>query len=326
MGRMNDAALVRMAGTVLEIEAEAIRSLLPRLDTQFVAACRLLLDCHGRTVVTGIGKSGHIARKVAATFASTGTPAFYLHPAEARHGDLGMITAGDVIVAFSNSGESEELVRLLPEIRRLGHKLIALTGNRNSTLAREADVHLDTGVEREACPLGLAPTASTTAALAMGDALAIALLESRGFTSEDFARAHPGGRIGKRLWLRVSDVMHSGGDLPQVGLEAGLGAAIVEMTAKRLGMCAIVDEHRRLCGVITDGDLRRALDRGGHLRHTAIAAVMNAAPKTIAPQAMAAEAAAMMQEYRIPGLLVTEPDGRLIGAFNFQDLLQSGVV
>ncbi len=326
MRGMNDAALVRMAGTVLEIEAAAIRALLPRLDAGFVAACKLLLACRGRAVVTGIGKSGHIAHKVAATFASTGTPAFYLHPAEALHGDLGMITAGDVVVAFSNSGESAELVSLLPDIRRRGSKLLALTGNRNSTLAQEADVHLDTSVEREACPLGLAPTASTTAALAMGDALAIALLESRGFTSEDFARAHPGGRLGKRLWLRVSEVMHSGSDLPCVGLDAGLGEAIVEMTAKRLGMCAIVDEQRRLCGVITDGDLRRALDHGGHLRQTTLAAVMNRDPKTIAPQALAAEAAALMQEYHIQGLLVTEPDGRLIGAFNFQDLLQSGVV
>lgn len=319
-------ALLARAREVLETEAAAILALRERLDTAFVAACRCILACDGHLIVTGMGKSGHVGRKLAATLASTGTPAFFVHPAEASHGDLGMIRSGDLIVALSNSGETAELVALLPVIKRLGVVLIAMTGNPASSLARHADVHLDSSVDREACPLGLAPTASTSAQLALGDALAIALLEARGFTAEDFARSHPGGTLGKRLLLHISDVMHTGDALPTVGPDQTVSEAIVEMTRGRLGLCAVVDADRRVLGVLTDGDLRRGLDSIGDLRKTPVGALMTTNPQTIGPGELAASAVELMQKRRIQGLLVVDSDQRLVGALNFQDLLQAGVV
>jgi len=284
--------LIDRAREVLTTEADAIRALGQRLDGNFVEACRRVLACDGHLIVTGMGKSGHVARKLAATLASTGTPAFFVHPAEASHGDLGMVRSGDLIVALSNSGETAEIVALLPVIKRLGVVLIALTGNPESSIARHADIHLDTSVENEACPLGLAPTASTSAQLALGDALAIALLEARGFTAEDFARSHPGGTLGKRLLLHISDVMHSDEALPTVSPEQTVSEALVIMTRGRLGLCAVVDDE----------------------------------PQTIAPGELAAAAVELMQARRIQGLLVVDDDRRLVGALNFQDLLQAGVV
>ncbi|GAB4188247.1 MAG: KpsF/GutQ family sugar-phosphate isomerase [Wenzhouxiangellaceae bacterium] len=323
---MDPQTIRELARTVLQIEAAAIDALQQRIDDCFVAVCTCLLNCSGRVVVTGIGKSGHIARKLAATLASTGTPAFYLHPAEAHHGDLGMITAGDVVMAISNSGGSDEITRLLPLIKRLGVPLVSLTGNPQSILASEADYHLDVSVSEEACPLGLAPTASTTAALAMGDALAIALLEARGFTSEDFARAHPGGRLGKRLLLRIRDIMHQNGGIPRIDAGATVSEAIVEMSRKGLGLCAVVNQQQQVQGIFTDGDLRRALDSDHRPRQTRVASVMSRSAVTIGPDALAAEAVELMQRHKIQGLLVTDADGILVGALNFQDLLQSGVV
>jgi arabinose-5-phosphate isomerase len=319
-------ALLRRAREVLDTEAQAITALSARLDQSFVEACRRILSGDGHLIVTGMGKSGHIGHKLAATLASTGTPAFFVHPAEASHGDLGMIRSGDRVIALSNSGETAELLALLPMIKRLGVILIAMTGNPESTLARHADVHLDTGVDREACPLGLAPTASTSAQLAMGDALAIALLEARGFTAEDFARSHPGGSLGKRLLLHISDVMHGGDDVPSIGPEQTVSAAIVEITRGRLGLCAVIDDERRVVGVLTDGDLRRGLDEIGDLRTTPVHELMTPSPQTIGPEALAASAVEKMQARRIQGLLVVDAEHRLIGALNFQDLLQAGVV
>ena len=319
-------ALLERAREVLETEAGAIRALGGRLDDSFVAACRLILDCDGHLIVTGMGKSGHIGHKLAATLASTGTPAFFVHPAEASHGDLGMIRAGDVIVALSNSGETTEVIGLLPVIKRIGVGLIAMTGNPDSSLARHADVHLDTSVDREACPLGLAPTASTSAQLAMGDALAIALLEARGFTAEDFARSHPGGTLGKRLLLHIADVMHGESELPSVGPDQTISEAIVVMTRGRLGLCAIVDDQRRAVGILTDGDLRRGLDASGDIRTTPVRDLMTPDPQTIEPDELAASAVELMQARKIQGLLVVDENNRLIGALNFQDLLQAGVV
>jgi len=318
--------LLAHAREVLATEAAAIAALSARLDNRFVEACRMVLRCDGHLIVTGMGKSGHIGHKLAATLASTGTPAFFVHPAEAGHGDLGMIRNGDLVVALSNSGETSELLALLPVIKRLGIGLIALTGNPESTLARHADVHLDTSVDREACPLGLAPTASTSAQLAMGDALAIALLDARGFTAEDFARSHPGGTLGKRLLLHISDVMHSGEDVPMVGPEQTVSEALVVMTRGRLGMCAIIDGERRAVGVLTDGDLRRGLDDVGDIRTTPVRKLMTPDPQTITPGELAASAVELMQARRIQGLLVVDDDRRLVGALNFQDLLQAGVV
>mgnify|MGYP006427653639 CR=1 FL=1 len=319
-------ALLERAREVLQTEAGAIRALSGRLDESFVAACRLILDCDGHLIVTGMGKSGHIGHKLAATLASTGTPAFFVHPAEASHGDLGMIRAGDVIVALSNSGETTEVIGLLPVIKRIGVGLIAMTGNPDSSLARHADVHLDTSVDREACPLGLAPTASTSAQLAMGDALAIALLEARGFTTEDFARSHPGGTLGKRLLLHIADVMHAENSLPVVGPDQTISEAIVVMTRGRLGLCAVIDDDRRVVGILTDGDLRRGLDASGDIRTTPVRDLMTPEPQTIAPDELAASAVELMQTRKIQGLLVVDPQDRLIGALNFQDLLQAGVV
>jgi arabinose-5-phosphate isomerase len=319
-------ALLERAREVLETEAGAIRALGGRLGDSFVSACRLILDCDGHLIVTGMGKSGHIGHKLAATLASTGTPAFFVHPAEASHGDLGMIRPGDVIVALSNSGETAEVIALLPVIKRIGVGLIAMTGHPESSLARHADVHLDTSVDREACPLGLAPTASTSAQLAMGDALAIALLEARGFTAEDFARSHPGGTLGKRLLLHIADVMHDETDLPTIGPAQTISEAIVIMTRGRLGLCAVIDDDRRVVGILTDGDLRRGLDASGDIRTTPVRDLMTPEPQTIGPSELAASAVELMQARRIQGLLVVDPHGQLIGALNFQDLLQAGVV
>ncbi|AKS41021.1 KpsF/GutQ family sugar-phosphate isomerase [Wenzhouxiangella marina] len=318
--------LLAAAAEVLDTEAKAIAALADRLDDTLVESCRRIIDCPGHLIVLGIGKSGHIGHKIAATLASTGTPAFFVHPAEASHGDLGMIRREDLILAISNSGETEELVRLLPVIKRLGVTLIAMTGNPDSSLARHADLHLDTSVDQEACPLGLAPTASTSAQLAMGDALAIALLDARGFTAEDFARSHPGGKLGRKLLLHISDLMHQGDELPRVPADANLAQAIVEMTRSRLGLCALVDDEGRAVGVITDGDIRRHVEEIRDLASFPASRIMSRSPQTIDRNELAATAVELMQQKRIQGLLVTDEDGRLVGALNFQDLLQAGVV
>ena len=323
---MNDDHLLALGRAVLETEADAVAALGPRLDASFVRACRHMLACRGRVVVTGMGKSGHVGSKIAATLASTGTPAFFVHPGEASHGDLGMITRDDVVLAMSNSGETAELLTIVPLIKRLGVPLIAMTGRPTSTLAREADVHLDVGVDKEACPLGLAPTSSTTATLAMGDALAVAMLETRGFTQDDFALSHPGGALGRRLLLRVADLMHGGDAAPRVGIDATLSPALDEMTAKGLGMTAVVADDGRVEGIFTDGDLRRALDRDVDLRGAMIADLMTRSPRTIRSGILAAEAVHLMDEHRINALLVTDADGRLEGALNMHDLLRAGVV
>ncbi|WP_295385212.1 KpsF/GutQ family sugar-phosphate isomerase [uncultured Thiodictyon sp.] len=311
---------------VIATEAAAVAALSERIDAAFVEACRYLLACEGRIVVLGMGKSGHIGGKIAATLASTGSPAFFVHPGEASHGDLGMITPRDAVLALSNSGETAELLTILPIIKRLGVPLITMTGRPDSTLAREADINLDVSVAREACPLGLAPTSSTTATLVMGDALAIALLESRGFTAADFARSHPAGALGRRLLLHVGDIMHRGDRIPQVPLGSTLMATLEEMSHKGLGMSAVVDGQGRLVGVFTDGDLRRALDHGVDVHHTAIDTVMTRAGITVAPQMLAAEALGLMESRSINGLLVIDTEGRPIGALNMHDLLRSGVV
>ncbi len=319
-------ALLALGATVIETEARALESLIPRIGDSFVAACEHMLTCRGRVVVTGMGKSGHIARKVAATLASAGTPAFFLHPGEASHGDLGMITASDVVLALSNSGETDEILTILPLIRRLGVALVALTGKPESRLAREADVHIDVSVEKEACPLGLAPTASTTAALAMGDALALVLLQARGFKAEDFARSHPGGRLGRRLLLHIADIMHRDDAIPAVTPQVLFGDAVVEMTRKGLGMTAIVDDAGKILGIFTDGDLRRSLDAGVDLHNTPISQVMTRNCTTVAPDMLAAEGLNIMQQRKINALLVVDENHRLIGALNMHDLLRAGVL
>jgi arabinose-5-phosphate isomerase len=319
-------SLRRSGCSVIQIETEAVKTLHDRIDAAFVAACRHMLACSGRVIVTGMGKSGHIGGKIAATLASTGTPAFYVHPGEASHGDLGMITPNDVVLALSNSGETSEIVTILPLIKRMGAPLIAMTGKPASTLAREADVNLDVGVAKEACPLDLAPTASTTTALVMGDALAIALLEARGFTEKDFAMSHPGGSLGRRLLLHVYDIMHKGERIPQVTRTASLRDALVEMTAKGLGMTAIVDDDGRPVGVFTDGDLRRCLDQGVDFRHAVVTEVMTPGGKRIAPDRLAAEALNTMEDKKINALLVVDADERLCGALNMHDLLRAGVM
>ena len=310
---------------MLRTEADAIERVCEHLDDSFFEAISLLLACRGRVVVTGMGKSGHIGRKLAATFASTGTPAFFVHPAEASHGDLGMITADDVVVALSNSGETGELVSILPMIKRIGAKLIAMTGNAKSSLGRLSDAHLDAHVDKEACPLGLAPTASTTAALALGDALAVALLDARGFGAEDFARSHPGGALGRRLLTFVRDVMRTGDRIPRVRADASLSEALLEMTAKGLGMTAIVDADDRVVGIFTDGDLRRLFKRTLDFTTLTLADVMKAGPRSIGPDHLAAEAAELMERFGITQLLVTEND-RLVGALNVHDLFAAKVV
>lgn len=323
---MHPDKLKRLATQVLTIEARAVEQLARCIDDRFVRACELMLHCQGRIVVLGIGKSGHIGGKIAATLASTGTPAFFVHPAEASHGDMGMITARDVVVALSNSGETDEILTLVPLIKRLGVPLITLTGNPDSTLATAADVHIEVSVPQEACPLGLAPTASTTATLAMGDALAVALLEARGFTTEDFARSHPGGRLGRRLLLLTDDVMHTGEQIPRSAPDDLLRDALLEMSRKGLGTTVIVDEAERVLGVFTDGDLRRALDRQVDVHTARIAEVMTHRCKTIAPGTLAAEALRMMQQYKINALPVVNSTGKLTGVLNMHDLLRAGVL
>ena len=324
---MNDPSrLIELGRAVIETEMAAVAQLASRIDATFVEACRHILACRGRTVVIGMGKSGHIGGKIAATLASTGSPAFFVHPGEANHGDLGMITADDVVLALSNSGETDEIVSLLPIIKRLGVPLIALTGNSKSTLARTATVNIDVSVGREACPLGLAPTASTTAALAMGDAIAIALLEARGFRKEDFALSHPGGTLGRRLLLRVADVMHTGAQMPRVGADTLLAAALVEMTQKGLGTTAIVDTDNRVLGIFTDGDVRRALDGGIDVHSATVGSAMTRGGRTIGPEALAAEALQMMEKHKINALLVTDQDLHLLGVLNMHDLLRARVV
>ncbi len=323
---MDSHALKNLAREVVRTEATAVARLVDFIDDSFVAACQAILGCKGRIVVLGMGKSGYIAGKIAATLASTGTPAFFVHPAEASHGDLGMITSDDVVLVLSNSGETDEVRQILPLLKRLGVGIIAMTGNAESSLANHADVHLNVEVQSEACPLGLAPTSSTTAALVMGDALAVSLLQTRGFTAEDFARSHPAGQLGKRLLLHIQDVMHSGEEMPVIPADASLSDAILEMTKKRLGMVAITDKELRVSGVFTDGDLRRTLEKPIDPRNVTMGELMTPRGKTIHPQALAAEAVKMMQEYKIQGLLVTDDERRLLGVLNFNDLLQAGVV
>jgi arabinose-5-phosphate isomerase len=316
-----------LARDVLATEAHAIAALGPRLGEAFVAAVALIFHCRGRVVVSGIGKSGHIARKLAATLASTGTPAFFVHPAEASHGDLGMITPDDVVLMLSNSGETDELVLLLPHLKRQGAATIALTGNERSSLAQSADVHLDAAVDTEACPLGLAPTASTTAALALGDALALALLDARGFSVEDFARAHPGGALGRRLLTRVRDVMRSGTELPAVGVDATLKEAVVEMSGKGMGMTAIVDAGGGVAGIFTDGDLRRCLDRARDLAAVPVTEVMTRTPRTIGPDRLAIDCVELMEAVpKVTVLLVVDAERRLVGALHLHDLFRARVL
>jgi len=317
---------LELARQVLRIEADAVAALIPRLDQQFLDAISLILNCRGRVVVSGIGKSGHVARKIASTMASTGTPAFFVHPAEANHGDLGMITRDDVMIALSNSGESAELLTIVPLIKRQGAKLISITGEAGSSLAREADVHLDAHVEQEACPLGLAPTASTTAAIALGDALAVALLDARGFSAEDFARSHPGGTLGRRLLTHVSDMMRKGDEIPSVTRNATFSEAMLEMSQKRMGMTAVVDAKQRVLGIFTDGDLRRALDRLGDIRKAKITDVMTLTPRTITPERLAVEAIEIMERHRVNQILVVDAHKKLVGALNLHDLFKAKVI
>ncbi len=310
----------------LSIEAVAVEALIGRINGDFAGAVELILNCHGRLIVSGMGKSGHIARKIAATMASTGTPAYFVHPAEASHGDLGMITRNDVLLALSNSGESEELLRILPTVKRQGARIIAMTGVATSTLAREADLHLDAGVAQEACPLNLAPTASTTAALALGDALAVALLDARGFGPEDFARSHPGGSLGRRLLTHVSDVMRPADKVPAIRPQTGITDAIIDMSRGGLGLVAVTDPENRVLGIFTDGDLRRAFEKRLDLQQGTIASVMHGQPHTIAPERLAVEAVEMMERLRINALLVTDSESHLIGALNMHDLFNAKVI
>ncbi|MDX5334235.1 MAG: KpsF/GutQ family sugar-phosphate isomerase [Gammaproteobacteria bacterium] len=326
MTEMHPDKLKTLAIAVLDTEADAVRALRDRVDEAFVTACRHMLACEGRVVITGMGKSGHIGDKIAATMASTGTPSFFMHPGEASHGDLGMITPRDVVIALSNSGETDEILTIVPLIKRIGVPLISMTGNPNSTLARESDVHIDISVEKEACPLGLAPTASTTATLAMGDALAVALLEARGFTADDFARSHPGGRLGRRLLLHVGDIMHKGEEIPATREGVMLAEALLEITRKGLGMTTVTDDAGTLLGVFTDGDLRRVLDHGIDVHNTSVGELMTRDCRTARESMLAVEALHMMEENRINALPVIDDTGRLIGALNMHDLLRAGVV
>jgi arabinose-5-phosphate isomerase len=325
--RQNDAkSTLELARQVLEIEAEAVHALAARIDERFLAAVELIHKRSGRVVVSGIGKSGHIARKIASTMASTGTPAYFVHPAEASHGDLGMVEAGDVFIAISYSGASEELLQIVPLVKRRGAKLISITGNPESALARDADVHLDAGVAKEACPLNLAPTASTTAALALGDALAVALLDARGFSAADFARSHPRGRLPRQALLHVSDVMRTGAELPAVPESASLKVAVREMTRGQIGMTAVLDAARRVAGVFTDGDLRRSLERGVQVDSATVRELMTRGARSIAPGALAAEAVQLMERYKVNQLLVVDERGELVGALNMHDLFRAKVI
>ncbi len=315
-----------LAREVLEIEAAAIHGLIARLDANFQRAVDLVLGCRGRVTVSGIGKSGHIARKIASTMASTGTPAYFVHPAEASHGDLGMVTRDDVFIALSNSGESAELLAIVPLIKRQGATLIALTGNPDSSLAREADAHLYAGADKEACPFNLAPTASTTAALALGDALALALMQAKGFSRDEFARSHPGGTLGRKLLTHVRDVMRTGDAMPRIAGTAPLSVAIVEMSRGRMGITAVLDEDERVTGIFTDGDLRRTLQKGVDLKTTLISNVMTHGPRTIAPDKLAAEAIQIMETHKVNQLLVVDAGQRLVGALNMHDLFKAKVI
>ena len=323
---MSEQQYLAHAREVLAIEGDALRALSDSLDGSFSRACEAVLACEGRVVVSGIGKSGHIGRKIAATLASTGTPAFFVHPAEAAHGDLGMIVDGDVVLAISNSGESDEIAVILPALKRKNITLIGMTGRPESTLARHADIHLTVAVPQEACPLGLAPTSSTTAALALGDALAVALLRARAFTRDDFALSHPAGSLGKRLLLQVADVMHTGDELPVVRPDTPFADLIVCMSEKGLGMVAVADEAGYLKGIFTDGDLRRLFQQQRDFSGLTAQAVMGAHPKTITPNRLATEALKTMQQNRVNGLLVCDEAGRLLGALNMHDLLKARIV
>jgi len=318
--------LLALAGRVLDIESRAVSQLKARLDESFADACKLCLATEGRVVVTGMGKSGHIGGKIAATLASTGTPSFFMHPAEASHGDLGMITTHDLMLAVSYSGETDEVVTILPLVKRMGAKLLSITGKPESTLAKAADVHLNVSVSEEACPLNLAPTASTTATLAMGDALAVALLESRGFTADDFALSHPSGSLGKRLLLRVSDVMHSEDEIPSVNENVSVSSGLMEMTRKGLGITGVVDDAGRLVGIFTDGDLRRALDQEINVHNTIMGSVVHRDCIVTGPDIMAAEAVHVMEENKITALLVVDENRHLIGALNIHDLFRAGIM
>lgn len=326
---LDDARVLAQARETLSIEIDAVSAMADRLDGRFARAVEMLLACQGRVVVSGMGKSGHIGRKIAATLASTGTPAMFVHPAEASHGDLGMITPVDVVLAISNSGESDELTAILPMIKRMGVKLLAFTGREDSALGRHADLVLDTSVEKEACPHNLAPTASTTVQMAMGDALAVALLDARGFKADDFARSHPGGSLGRKLLTHVHDVMRSGEDVPQVLPDADLMTLMREISAKGLGMSAVVDADRKVLGIFTDGDLRRLIEQSGNgvdLRALMAKSVMHPNPRRIAPDALAVEAADLMEANSITSVLVVDGDGRLVGALNSHDLMRAKVI
>lgn len=326
LGMITADAFIKAAKRTIDLESQAVISLLDNIGGEFVTACELILACEGRVVVTGMGKSGHISNKIAATLASTGTPAFFVHPGEASHGDMGMITQKDVVLAVSNSGSTAELVTILPLIKRMGAPLISMTGAVDSILARAAQAHLNVSVTQEACPLGLAPTSSTTAALVMGDALAIALLEARGFSAEDFAFSHPGGALGRRLLLKVEDVMHTGDAIPVVTEQTPLGSALLEVTAKKLGMTTVIDNRGVLIGIFTDGDLRRTLDQGLDIHNTLIEQVMTQHGKTIKPDQLAAEALRIMEDNKITALVVVDNNDRPIGALNMHDLLKAGVI
>ena len=323
---MTQTDFKKLGLAVIETELAAVNTLKSRIDDNFARACELMLDCEGRIVVTGMGKSGHIGGKIAATLASTGSPAFFVHPGEASHGDLGMITAKDVVIALSNSGNTAEILTIVPIIKRLGVPLISMTGSPDSPLAAEATINLNVSVEKEACPLGLAPTSSTTATLAMGDALAVAVLEARGFTEEDFALSHPGGSLGRRLLLHVSDIMHTGKDTPRITPEASISEALLEMSSKGMGMTAIIDNDDKVLGIYTDGDLRRTLDSNIDLQQTRIEQVMTRNCKTVDAHDLAAEVLKLMEDHKINGALVTDADNRLVGALNMHDLLRAGVM
>ena len=315
-----------LAREVLEIEAAAIHGLIARLDEQFQQAVEMILASRGRVTVSGMGKSGHIARKIASTMSSTGTPAYFVHPAEASHGDLGMVTRDDVFIALSNSGESGELLAIVPLIKRQGARLIALTGNADSSLAREADAHLYAGAEKEACPLNLAPTASTTAALALGDALAVALMQAKGFSRDEFARSHPGGALGRKLLTHVRDVMRAGAEAPRVSETATLSDAILEMTRSRMGITSVIDAGEHVVGIFTDGDLRRTLQKGVPVEGTLVSSVMSRGPRTITGEKLAVEAVQIMEEHKVNQLLVVDEQQRLVGALNMHDLFRAKVI
>ena len=326
MKKISPEKLKALGQAVIQTEQVELSALIKRIDNKFVDACNIILQCDGRTVVTGMGKSGHIANKIAATLASTGTPSFFVHPGEASHGDLGMITTDDVVIALSNSGETDEIVALLPVIKRLNTPLITLTGNPDSTLAKTSTVNIDVSVKKEACPLGLAPTSSTTATLAMGDAIAIALLESRGFSEDDFALSHPGGTLGRRLLLRVDDIMHTGEEIPRVNENASLSEALVEMSEKGLGVTTIVNKDGVVLGIFTDGDLRRALDSGADFKNCYVKDVMTKNGKQITVDSLAASALALMENHRINALVVVDKKNKLCGILNMHDLLRARVI